>query len=53
VREGRLDQDFALRARDAQKQVNMRLLDEIDELFEWKVSFRDEAACPLNLAECV
>jgi heterodisulfide reductase subunit C len=53
VREGRLDQEFALRVRDAQKQVYMRLLDEIDELFEWKAGFRDQAACPLNLAECV
>jgi heterodisulfide reductase subunit C len=52
VRDGRLDEDFALRVQNAQKQVYMRLLDEIDELFELKASFRNQAACPLTLAEC-
>jgi len=53
VREGNVDADFALRVRGAHKQVYMRLLDEIDELFESKAGFRNQATCPLTLAECV
>jgi len=53
VRDGNVDEDFALQVRDAQKQVYMRLLDEIDELFELNTGFRNQAACPLTFAECI
>jgi heterodisulfide reductase subunit C len=53
VREGKVDEDFALRLRDAQKQVYMRLMDEIDRLFGWQGGRGSFFSCRVPVAECV
>jgi heterodisulfide reductase subunit C len=53
VREGKVEEGFVRRVRDAQKQIFARLLDEIDELLGLNVGFGNQASCPVALAECV
>ena len=53
VHEGAVDADFALRVRDAQKQVYVRWVDAVDKLVGLQAGQESLAACRLPVAECV
>lgn len=53
VHEGVVDADFALRVRDAQKQIYVRWVDAIDKLLGLQAGQRSLAVCRLPVAECV
>jgi ferredoxin len=53
VREGKVEEGFVRRVRDAQKQIYMRLLNEIDELLGLNAGFIEADSCHLSIAECV
>jgi heterodisulfide reductase subunit C len=53
VHEGLVDADFALRVRDAQKQIYVRWVDAIDKLLGLQPGQGILAACRLPVAECV
>jgi heterodisulfide reductase subunit C len=53
VFEGGVDADFPLRVQDAQKQIYIRLVDEIDKLLGLPGSRRALSVCPIPIAECV
>jgi heterodisulfide reductase subunit C len=53
VHEGVVDADFALRVRDAQKQIYVRWVDAIDKLLGLQAGQGGLAACRLPVAECV
>jgi hypothetical protein len=48
-----VDEGFPLRVRDAQKQIYLRLIDEIDKLLGWQPGRENLPACPIRAAECV
>jgi heterodisulfide reductase subunit C len=50
VREGKVDADFPLRVRDAQKQIHVRLLDEIDDLLGLQGGYGNLPSCSLPVA---
>jgi len=52
VQEGVVDADFALRVRDAQKQIYTRWVDATDELLGLQPGQKSLAACSLPVAEC-
>jgi heterodisulfide reductase subunit C len=52
VREGKVEVDFAQQVRDAQKQIYLRLVDEIDKLLGWQLGRRNLLACTAPVAEC-
>ncbi|HSM89477.1 MAG TPA: 4Fe-4S dicluster domain-containing protein, partial [Desulfobacterales bacterium] len=52
VLEGRVDADFALRVRDAQKQAYVRWVDAVDQLLGRPAGQESPAACRLPVAEC-
>ena len=52
VHEGRVDADFAMRARDAQKQVYVRWADAVDQLVGRPAGQESLSACRLPVAEC-
>jgi len=52
VQEGAVDADFALRVRDAQKQIYTRWVDATDELLGLQPGQKSLAACSLPVAEC-
>ena len=52
VHEGRVDADFAMRARDAQKQVYVRWVDAVDQLLGRPAGQESLSACRLPVAEC-
>jgi heterodisulfide reductase subunit C len=52
VHEGRVDADFALRVRDAQRQAYVRWADAVDQLLGWPTGQGSHAACRLPIAEC-
>ena len=51
--EGVVDADFALRIRDAQKQIYVRWIDAIDKLLGLQAGQGSLAACRPPVAECV
>jgi heterodisulfide reductase subunit C len=53
VHEGKVDADFPLRVRDAQKQVYLRWVDAIDQLLGLQPGRRHLSSCPIPIAECV
>jgi heterodisulfide reductase subunit C len=53
VHERRVDADFALRVRDAQKQILVRWIDGIDKLLGLRADQVNPAACRLFVTECV
>jgi len=53
VREGKVDEGFPLRVRDAQKQIYLRLIDEIDKLLGMQLGRKNPPTCPIPVAECV
>ena len=52
VLEGKVDAGFPLRVRDAQKQIYVRLIDEIDKLLGWELGRKNPPVCPVPVAEC-
>jgi hypothetical protein len=48
-----VDEGFPLRVRDAQKQIYLRLVDEIDKVLGLQPGRRNLPACPVPVAECV
>jgi len=52
VQEGKVDEGFPLRVRDAQKQIYMRLIDEIDKLLGMQLGRKNPPTCPIPVAEC-
>jgi ferredoxin len=52
VQEGKVDEGFPLRVRDAQKQIYMRLIDEIDKLLGMQLGRKYPPTCPIPVAEC-
>jgi ferredoxin len=52
VHEGRVDADFALRVRDAQKEFYVRWVDAIDKLLAFKAGQGRFATCRLPVAKC-
>jgi len=53
VHEGKVDEGFPLRVRDAQKQIYLRVIDAIDKLLGWQPGRENLPACPIRAAECV
>jgi heterodisulfide reductase subunit C len=53
VHEGKVDEGFPLRVRDAQTQIYLRLVDEIDRILGLRPGRENLHACPIPLAECV
>jgi hypothetical protein len=53
VHEGKVDEGFPLRVRDAQKQIYLRLVDEIDKLLGWQPGRENLPAFSVPVAECV
>jgi hypothetical protein len=52
VQEGKVDAGFPLRVREAQKQIYLRLVDEIDKLLGRQPGRRNIPACPVPVTEC-
>jgi heterodisulfide reductase subunit C len=52
VQEGKVDEGFPLRVRDAQKQIYVRLIDEIDKVLGLQPGCRNLPTCPVPVAEC-
>jgi hypothetical protein len=48
-----VEEGFMRRVQDAQKQIYMRLLNEIDELLGLNGGFIETDSCRLSIAECV
>jgi heterodisulfide reductase subunit C len=53
VREGMVEEGFMRRVQDAQKQIYIRLVNEIDELLGLNAGFIETDSCHLSIAECV
>jgi heterodisulfide reductase subunit C len=52
VQEGKVDADFPLQVRQAQKQIYVRLLDEIDDLLGLQSGYGNLVSCTLPVAAC-
>lgn len=52
VREGKVQEGFVRRVRDAQRQIYVRLLNEIDELLDLKAGFGNQTSRPLTFPGC-